>query len=463
MRVARSSNRFPTHRVEPDWLQLPIAVCVSFLFACGSLEQMPVDRGSGDGGMVGGSGPPGAASIDSSTALAGDGGSGDGQVSASDANTSDSGPAGDAGVIASDSGASSFEPMQRVVFVHMGHGFGRQGLFTPEGTRDDPALVNALEPLAPFVDRALVVDGINANPYPLDRSLDSLRPCPTSVSHGCPFTLLSGLYRGTSTSSPRTIDHRLAEWLGDGVRESLSAVAATSQDQFAASLPNWLTTYDASESPVAPVNDPAAYISSLTTPPIPAPSPEAAALLSDLKADLPRLDSAEARVRFFARAVAAKVAFGATRVVTWTVAHQNLVLRGVVDVARRDTVSAVDHLGTLDQRLTLKRWCVAQVAELVAQLDAIPEGSGTILDHTLVVLYSDAVNEHVASNAPAVVIGGGAPSLRLGEYITLNQGVTYGSDRMIDVMATIVSALGMDIDGIGPPDAPARILPELLR
>ena len=440
----------------------------SVLFACGSLDEIGGSRANSDG-SVPTNGGPASLVVDSSVPQpptdAGVVSALDARLPANDASVPDSTVGADATTGLPDTGAPPPPPPQRVVFVHIGHGFGRRSVFTPAGSRSDPQLVNALEPLSPFVDRTLVIDGINANPFPLNPDSDPNRPCRSSVPHSCPQSLLSGMYRDRSATQPRTVDHRVAEWLGAGVREPFSIVATTSQRDPGNPA---RTTYDDSEQAIPPVTEPADYLSVITDTPIPSPSIEAAALLSSLESELADVDKAEARASFFARAIAAKIAFGATHVVTWNLAHTQLFLEVAVDAGGYpDTVSAIDHLsnsvGNPGAILALKRWCIAQLAELVTRLDEMPEGSGTVLDSTLVVFYTDSIGIHGPQNAPVIVVGGGAPSLRFGEYISLTDGFSFGDDRMIDVMATIVSALGMDIDGIGPPGAPARILPELLR
>ena len=443
-------------------ISLTVVLIASALGACGSLEEIGTSRSERDaGGSAPSNGGPASPVVDSSTPPStGDGGSipsMDARVPAIDAGFLDSGTVVDGSAALPDTGPPTPPPPQRVVFVHVGHGFGHPDIFTPAGSRSDPVLVNALEPLAPFVDRTLVIDGIVAYPHPIDTDRLFYNVCGSFQAYRCPHALLSGMARESGSRQPRTVDHRLAEWFGLGrVREPLSLGAAVSLQRVSSAI----TSYNESERALVPQTNPARYLDALIGPSAPSPpSSEAAALLTALQTEALEVDTQAERVRFFARATAAKIAFGVTRVATVNLAHplDELSLPGP---HFPNTIQRIHHDRNIDAALTLMRWYLAQVAELVEQLDRIPEGGGSVLDNTLVVFVSDSLRTHNGSDAPAIVVGGGASTLRRREYVSLGSD---GNKRMIDVLATIVSALGMNIDGIGPPDEPARILPELLR
>jgi hypothetical protein len=63
---------------------------------------------------------------------------------------------------------------------------------------------------------------------------------------------------------------------------------------------------------------------------------------------------------------------------------------------------------------------VEQFAYLAAQLDAVDEGDGTLLDHSMLLFGSglSCGNRHTANNLPLVLAGGGSGTLRTGRAIT---------------------------------------------
>ena len=63
----------------------------------------------------------------------------------------------------------------------------------------------------------------------------------------------------------------------------------------------------------------------------------------------------------------------------------------------------------------INRWHIEEFAYLIAKLEAMPEGDGTLLDHTLLTL----VHEHAEANnhknsGLAMVVAGGLPNLKTG-------------------------------------------------
>jgi len=68
------------------------------------------------------------------------------------------------------------------------------------------------------------------------------------------------------------------------------------------------------------------------------------------------------------------------------------------------------------------RWYTEQMANLFARLDAIPEGDGTLLDHT-VIYWATPEGDHRSHNGydmRMLLAGGGAAGLGLGRYLNLD-------------------------------------------
>lgn len=74
-------------------------------------------------------------------------------------------------------------------------------------------------------------------------------------------------------------------------------------------------------------------------------------------------------------------------------------------------------------------------AALLAKLDAMPEGDGTVLDHTMVIWGSEIGTgaSHDFSRVPFVVAGGGGHGLRTGQYLELPSG-TFHNRLLVSAM-----------------------------
>ncbi len=67
----------------------------------------------------------------------------------------------------------------------------------------------------------------------------------------------------------------------------------------------------------------------------------------------------------------------------------------------------------------INRWHVEQLAYLLTQMDAVEEGDGTLLDHSMVLMGSGLAdgNKHTASNLPLILAGGGGGTLNTGRAV----------------------------------------------
>lgn len=95
----------------------------------------------------------------------------------------------------------------------------------------------------------------------------------------------------------------------------------------------------------------------------------------------------------------------------------------------------------VDQRA----WFVAQFAYLLGELAARPEGDGTMLDHTTLLLCSEVSdgNTHSHDDMPFVVAGGGGGAIRGGRLMNL------GYHRHGDLLGALGRTLGADYDTFG--------------
>jgi hypothetical protein len=87
-----------------------------------------------------------------------------------------------------------------------------------------------------------------------------------------------------------------------------------------------------------------------------------------------------------------------------------------------------------------------QFAYLLERLQAIPDGDGSLLDHTLL-LYSSPLsdgNMHVTKDLPVVVVGAGIGPFRGGQHIRYPQ-----DTPLTNLFLTMLDAAGVRIDSLG--------------
>jgi len=160
------------------------------------------------------------------------------------------------------------------------------------------------------------------------------------------------------------------------------------------------------------------------------------------------------QVKFMADLVAAAVICGKARAVTMDLIDNgggNSLTFPWLNISSPD-YHAIAHLGSSDyaRKTMIDQWfyqgCIAQV---VSKLAAVPEGNGTVLDNT-VILVSNDMSEgsfHDVRNIPYVIIGGGAGFFKTGRMVTLPSNVPNNH-----LLTSVVHALGMtSVTGVGDP------------
>ncbi len=83
------------------------------------------------------------------------------------------------------------------------------------------------------------------------------------------------------------------------------------------------------------------------------------------------------------------------------------------------------------QKQAIETWFMQRMAELLKQLDSVPEGNGTLLDHTMLI-YCNELNRGAAHNAsPAIslIAGSGGGKLKTGRLLEL--GPTYEFSQLL--------------------------------
>lgn len=101
----------------------------------------------------------------------------------------------------------------------------------------------------------------------------------------------------------------------------------------------------------------------------------------------------------------------------------------------RDPVAHADYAA-------MNRWYSEQLAALLQRLDAIDEGDGTLLDHTLVVYLSSFSVVHDPRNLPIVLVGGGIPG---GRHLR------YDGEGTTGLWLALAQHFGLELSAFGDP------------
>lgn len=107
--------------------------------------------------------------------------------------------------------------------------------------------------------------------------------------------------------------------------------------------------------------------------------------------------------------------------------------------------------------LAQRGWWVEQFRYLLEQLDARPEGDGTMLDHTVVLLCSEVSdgNTHSHDQMPFVLAGGAGGAIDTGRLLH------FEGRRHADLLLSIARAMGSGVPSFG--HGGSGVLPGLLR
>lgn len=94
-----------------------------------------------------------------------------------------------------------------------------------------------------------------------------------------------------------------------------------------------------------------------------------------------------------------------------------------------------------------EQWAAEQIAGLMSELAAIPEGDGTVLDHTLIVWGNELGwgTTHTHDDIP-FLLAGGAPGIRTGRYLQYDR-TAHGA-----LLLSILQSLGVPAMGFGHRD-----------
>lgn len=135
-----------------------------------------------------------------------------------------------------------------------------------------------------------------------------------------------------------------------------------------------------------------------------------------------------------------------TRVITFQLARETST-RTYPEIGVPDPHHPLTHHGNDPAKIArmakINEFHVSLFAEFVARLQAIPEGDGSLLDHSLY-LYGSGMgnpNLHDHTNLPIIVAGGAAGRMRGGRHIRFNQ-----ATPLANLHLTLLDKVGVHLD-----------------
>lgn len=121
-------------------------------------------------------------------------------------------------------------------------------------------------------------------------------------------------------------------------------------------------------------------------------------------------------------------------------------------LGHNETHHQLSHSSTSDpvrqgQLIDIGKWHAEQLAYLLGKLAAVQEGTGTLLDNTLVLWCTDiAVGQtHARRDMPYVLAGGAGGALETGRYLR------YSGDYHNNLLVSICNAMGVGVTSFGNP------------
>ena len=97
------------------------------------------------------------------------------------------------------------------------------------------------------------------------------------------------------------------------------------------------------------------------------------------------------------------------------------------------------------QLVDIGKWHAEQLAYLLGKLAAVPEGTGTLLDSTLILWCTDiaAGQTHARRDMPYVLAGGAGGALEMGRYLR------YQGNSHNDLLVALCNAMDVDVTTFG--------------
>lgn len=118
------------------------------------------------------------------------------------------------------------------------------------------------------------------------------------------------------------------------------------------------------------------------------------------------------------------------------------------------------HQGHVDVLAAIDTWMLSQLAALRARLEQVPEGDGTMADHTVIVYINccGGIHHNGQDTHPVVMLGNAGGQLQTGRYLSYER----GEHSLGDVYVSLANLMGLDIDVFGTPEHCKGPLPGLV-
>lgn len=383
--------------------------------------------------------------------------------SSSESSGGESSTTGEAVETSSETSSSTGEidsGLSHVVYLYTGHGF-RVG-WTPQDTGPGVALSPVLEPLTPVQDQTLVVSGLGAV-APSKSGLPGPSAAPSLLTGGAVQSLGPDKceFLDPDESTVQSVDTRFAEALvapygGPNGERLVRLGSGVSGSCYSGGQHPRLSWAAASE--VVPTLQGLEELAGLLSDLVPA---EASTSLDELL--IPTLDPRDDFAEYTRRQLEmTRVAFehDAARVATVSIGAPLTMAR----LTPQSTLGLglYQHgMGSDGEYIQEFQRVTSLVADFAASLAETPYGDGSLLDHTLIVWFSDmsadAQGAHSVDNLPVVLIGNIEDRVATGGHVNLD-GFT-----LADLHVTVANVVDVDLGDFGDPDSPPVVLGELLQ
>jgi len=138
-----------------------------------------------------------------------------------------------------------------------------------------------------------------------------------------------------------------------------------------------------------------------------------------------------------------------TRVVTFMMGREQSD-RSFREIGIPDTHHQVSHHGNdpvkKEKYAQIGAYHSEMFAYLLGKVRAVPDGDGSLLDHSMIV-YGGGISEgngHSYTDLPILLAGGKAAHITSGQYIRYSKGT-----QMTNLYATLLDKLGVAVDRVG--------------
>lgn len=138
-----------------------------------------------------------------------------------------------------------------------------------------------------------------------------------------------------------------------------------------------------------------------------------------------------------------------TRVITF-MSDREVSMRTFTHIGISDAFHPLSHHqndpAKLDRLSTVQAWYASAFGKFVKTLAAMPDGDGSVLDHSMLLYGSGMANSNLHNNdpVPAVIVGRGAGRLKGGQHLAFAQ-----DTPLANLMLTMLDKANVEVDHFG--------------